>query len=118
MSFYQTYAWRKLSHDVKTRDRFQCQCCASCAGEPYVVLNTHHIVPHGGPDDENNLITLCDTCHAVVTCRWHKPHFPLATFAEREAMRVEYEWFLRLPKERRDEVQRDLWRQFGVTRAA
>jgi hypothetical protein len=75
----------------------------------------HHIVPRsqGGADAEENLITLCDLCHAVVTWRWWKPWFPTASLAEVEAMRVEFEWFLHLPLAERKAVRLDLLVSFG-----
>ncbi len=35
-------------------------------------IHAHHIIPkfQGGPDTMENLVTLCDLCHAVVTPPW------------------------------------------------
>jgi hypothetical protein len=40
-------------------------CCA-CGGRD--ALEQHHLLPRclGGPDDETNLLTLCNTCHGLV----------------------------------------------------
>jgi len=42
------------------RDRFHCRHCNSTEG-----LHPHHIIyrSHQGPDELNNLITLCWQCH-------------------------------------------------------
>lgn len=94
--------------------------CADRKGDPYCVLHAHHIIPRAqfGSDDLDNLITLCDLCHAVVTPRWHKPWFPdgmRANPADIESMRAEYEEFLRLPPEARRERQALLWTALGVS---
>src|SRR5438093_10580937 len=101
-TFYQTSEWRRLARAAKVRDDERCQVCGDRRGDPFAILHAHHIVPRasGGADDESNLITLCDLCHAVVTRRWHKLWFPAATVAELVAMRDNYEWFLTLPSAR------------------
>jgi len=81
-----------------------------------------HIIPRAqlGPDDLDNLITLCDLCHAVVTPRWHKPWFPdgknvgALPIAE---IRAEFEEFLGLPIVQRRERQRRIWESFGISPA-
>ena len=41
-------------------------CCAICGNIEF--LETHHIVPKsiGGTDHKNNMVILCDECHAKV----------------------------------------------------
>ncbi|MBI5358211.1 HNH endonuclease [Candidatus Amesbacteria bacterium] len=68
-----------LSQTVKYRDGFRCQLCGDWKEKLYsetdvVVsdIHAHHIIPRfqGGLDTMENLITLCDFCHAVVTPQW------------------------------------------------
>lgn len=73
----------------------------------------------GGPDVPENVITLCDLCHAVVTRRWHKPWFGSAAITNRgdlEETRQEYLEFLALDPVRRRETQTRLWEIIGVRR--
>ena len=56
-------AYRLLHRAVLERDRWRCQVCGSTAG-----LEVHHTTHRGrlGDDSEQNLITLCQTCHCKV----------------------------------------------------
>ncbi len=86
------------------------------------MLHAHHIIPRaqGGPDVPENIITLCDLCHATVTRRWHKPWFGELTEqrrAELDQYRKEFEEFLRLDPEIRLRRQAIIWQQFGRTKA-
>jgi HNH endonuclease len=56
----------KLRMKVLNRDKRRCMICgASPANNEHVELHLHHIIPFGvgGITDENNLITVCHTCH-------------------------------------------------------
>src|SRR5262249_2170649 len=91
-------------------------------GDPYCVLHGHHIVPRskGGPDTPENVITLCDLCHAVVTRRWHKPWFGSAAITNRAALHElygEYQEFLALDPVTRHERQTQVWQMLGVSRS-
>jgi hypothetical protein len=58
---------------VLRRDDFRCQVCGHRATDYVdVELNVHHVRPwgHGGLTKENNLVTLCRTCHKGLD-----PHF-------------------------------------------
>jgi len=57
-------AWDILRHECLTRDDFTCQGCGAVATRQ----NVHHIIPlyRGGKNEINNLITLCDNCHARI----------------------------------------------------
>jgi len=64
---------------VKERDGFACRLCGDWKGKLYLEtgavvddIHAHHIIPksQGGPDTMENLITLCDLCHGVVTPQW------------------------------------------------
>jgi 5-methylcytosine-specific restriction endonuclease McrA len=121
MSYYSSGHWKQLSRMVKKRDGLQCQICSDRAGDPHCVLHAHHITPRaqGGPDVPENVITLCDLCHAVVTRRWHKPWFGSAAITDRSALeeaRQEYLEFLALDPLGRRERQTRLWEITGVRR--
>lgn len=69
----------KLSQKVKLRDDFRCRLCGDWKGKFYSEtgavtedIHAHHIIlkAQGGPDTMENLITLCDLCHGVVTPQW------------------------------------------------
>jgi hypothetical protein len=84
---------------------------------------THHIEPRaqGGPDIPDNVTTLCDLCHAVVTRRWHKPWFGRAAVTNRGALdeaRQEYLEFLALDPLTRRKRQEQVWALCGIVRAA
>ena len=56
-------SYRVLRRSVLERDRWHCQICSSTVG-----LEVHHIKPRGrlGDDAEENMITLCWSCHRKV----------------------------------------------------
>ena len=64
-------SWNTQRKRALQRDRTQCQICGDFPGCPYTKLHVHHIIhrEHGGTDDLENLITLCDLCHAC--CHLH-----------------------------------------------
>jgi 5-methylcytosine-specific restriction endonuclease McrA len=106
---------------VKKRDGLQCQICGDRVGDPHCILHAHHIRPRaqGGHDVPENVITLCDLCHAVVTRRWHKPWFGSAAITDRPALeeaRQEYMDFLTFDPVLRRERQTRLWEIIGVWR--
>ncbi len=114
--------WRRLSRQAKRRDKSQCQICGDRPGDPYCELHVHHRVPRseGGSDTLENLITLCDLCHAVVTKRWHGPWFGEAAKwgrAKIEEAREDFVWFILLPDRERRAIQPQVWAEFGVERA-
>lgn len=56
----------KLRMKILSRDNRRCKICgASPQNNEHVELHLHHITPYsqGGLTNENNLITLCHTCH-------------------------------------------------------
>lgn len=56
----------KLRMQILNRDNRRCKICgASPKNNEHVELHLHHIIPYadGGLTNENNLITLCHTCH-------------------------------------------------------
>jgi 5-methylcytosine-specific restriction endonuclease McrA len=52
--------YEKLHEKVLRRDSWRCQFCGSMTS-----LEVHHrqFRSHSGPDHEDNLITLCHSCH-------------------------------------------------------
>lgn len=56
----------KLRMKILDRDKRRCKICGNRPdNNEHVELHLHHIIPYseGGLTDENNLITLCHTCH-------------------------------------------------------
>ena len=55
--------YEHLRQKVLRRDGWRCQFCGTMAN-----LEVHHkqFRSHSGDDSEENLITLCSTCHACV----------------------------------------------------
>lgn len=50
----------KVKHVVWERDHHHCIFC----GSPYAMPNAHYIArSHGGKGIEENIVTLCQTCH-------------------------------------------------------
>jgi 5-methylcytosine-specific restriction endonuclease McrA len=60
-------AYERLRQLVLRRDGWRCQSCGTMAN-----LEVHHreFRSHSGDDVEENLITLCFTCHARAHRRW------------------------------------------------
>jgi len=58
-------AYEKLRERVLRRDGWRCQLCGSMTN-----LEVHHqeFRSHSGEDTEDNLITLCNDCHARLHC--------------------------------------------------
>jgi ATP-dependent DNA helicase RecQ len=56
-------AYENLRQQVLRRDGWRCQSCGAM-----VNLEVHHkeFRSHSGVDSEENLITLCTTCHAHI----------------------------------------------------
>lgn len=63
---------KELKAETMMRDEYTCQCCG--LGKEMsmfyrmAVLQSHHIVSvaNSGPDEKDNIITLCMTCHTLV----------------------------------------------------
>ena len=56
------HEYGELCERVLRRDTWRCQFCGSMTN-----LEVHHQIfrSHSGPDQENNLITLCNRCHSA-----------------------------------------------------
>ena len=63
-------AYRQLTREVLARDGWRCQDCGTAQN-----LQVHHIRSRGrlGNDAEDNLITLCASCHQVKHLRYQLP---------------------------------------------
>ena len=63
---------------VLKRDNYRCKICGRAPADYVdIELHVHHVIPwgKGGITEEDNLITLCNTCHAGL-----EPHGDLALF--------------------------------------
>lgn len=71
---------KKVRMNVLKRDNFRCRICGR-SPDNYVdiELHVHHILPwgQGGITEEDNLITLCNTCHDGL-----EPHFEPKLFSK------------------------------------
>jgi hypothetical protein len=71
---------RKPRMRVLKRDGYRCRICGRSPDDYDVVLHVHHIRPWGGGysgmTEEDNLITLCDTCHDGL-----EPHSDVALYS-------------------------------------
>ena len=56
-------SYESLRQQVLRRDGWRCQGCGTMSN-----LEVHHkqFRSHSGPDTEENLITLCNTCHSSI----------------------------------------------------
>lgn len=73
-AWYNTARWRKLRLRVLLRDLYTCQMPSCGRIEPRTSqLVCDHVKPHRGDEalfwDENNLQTLCKTCHDTLKQR-------------------------------------------------
>ncbi len=70
---------KKLRMNVLKRDSYKCRACGRTpANDVDIELHVHHIYPwgQGGVTEEENLITLCQTCHDGL-----EPHFDFDLFS-------------------------------------
>lgn len=70
--WYKTARWQALRLKIFLRDLFICMECGRLEGNTALLI-CDHIVPHRGNEhlfwDENNLQTLCKTCHDTIKQR-------------------------------------------------
>ncbi len=64
--------WLQIRQMILERDKFNCQRCGLTHHE--IILNVHHKIPYRINEDNSseNLITLCQRCHANIT--WREEH--------------------------------------------
>ena len=112
---------------VRIRDYRQCQICGEILPVPFGRLEVHHIIYHcnKGSDEIENLVTLCDLCHAVIHDHmgpaWVGVNNTLKEKQEQNKLilkqtKEEFESFLSLPIEERRFIQNELWSQWGIIR--
>lgn len=67
--FRSSRLWRNKREQIKTRDKFLCQVCLQKGKYNFYKLEVHHIraisKAWAKRLDENNLITLCCSCHKM-----------------------------------------------------
>ena len=65
-----TAAWQRKRNEIRERDLHLCKLCLSNGRITNTSLEVHHIIPVTADDrlrlDDDNLITLCSSCHALV----------------------------------------------------
>jgi 5-methylcytosine-specific restriction endonuclease McrA len=107
---------------VRYRDKHQCQICGEVLPVHYGRLEVHHIDYRckGGSDELENLVTLCDLCHAVIHDHMGPAwvgldKFPIEKRDQNKLIldqaREEFESHLRLPIGQRHNIQKELWAQ-------
>jgi predicted restriction endonuclease len=110
---------------ARKRDKQQCQICGDFSPINYGRLEAHHIDYRckGGSDELENLVTLCDLCHAVIHEHMGPAWVGLCKFPieKREENKIilnqaqeEFENYLRLPIKERRNVQRKLWAELNI----
>ena len=117
--------WNTQRKRALERDAYQCQVCGNFPGCPYTKIQVHHIIhrEHGGTDNLDNLVCLCDLCHAV--CHSHMgpawcglSKFPPERQEEvrqgHQQTREYYLEFLHAPLKERSAIQQQLWAIWGV----
>ena len=75
--------WRKLSTQIRKRDDHRCFICHALEKK----LHVHHIRPYhsGGSDSQENLVTLCQSCHKKI-----KRNMKMRSFLKSEVKRLYY----------------------------
>ena len=112
---------------ARKRDNNQCQICGDFYPVPYGRLEVHHIIYrcNDGSDEIKNLITLCDLCHAVIHDHMGPAWIGIKNVPKEEQedlknnlmeIKEEFESFLFLPIEERQNIQNELWKQWGIRR--
>ena len=68
--FRYTAAWQRKREEIKDRDLHLCKLCLANGKITNNTLEVHHIIPVAADDtlklEDDNLITLCSSCHALV----------------------------------------------------
>ena len=108
---------------VKQRENSRCQICGDRDGKIYdsgVIseAQVHHIVykNKGGGNKPDNMVTLCDLCHAVIhEQRWKEYFGNKGTSENMDSIKQNYELYLILPYEKREKIKSELWKQFRIS---
>jgi len=110
---------------ARIRDAQQCKICGATLPVPFGRLEVHHIIyrSQGGPNDLENLVTLCDLCHAVVHEHMGPAWVGLSKLLRGEMnksrqilnqAREEFDTYLRLPAQKRQRIQEEIWPEWGI----
>lgn len=103
---------KKQRFEIFKRDGFECQYCG--ATPPGCTLHVDHIIPValGGANDEDNLITSCDSCNLGKGAR--SLNVAPLTVEQKAAIILEREEQLRgynaVLDAKRDRIESDTWR--------
>lgn len=92
---------------------------------PFGRLEVHHIIYrcNGGSGELENLVTICDLCHAVIHDHMGPAwvglsKVPIEKLEQSKQIlkqaQEEFESYLRLPMEERRRIQNELWPQWGI----
>ena len=65
--------WNKIRARILERDNYTCRICHCSACDSDRKLNVHHIDYRRANNEDDNLITLCMTCHAQIHLEGFKP---------------------------------------------
>lgn len=106
----------------KQMDYYQCQICGDYHGKIYpsivtVQVQSHHVTPlsEHGKTKLNNLITLCDLCHAVVTPQRWKEYFGEAGIPQNmEPIREAFNDYLSFDIDEREKIKKIIWGRFRI----
>ncbi len=107
---------------IKKIQKYQCQVCGDWQGRKYdsgviVEAQAHHIIPKSecGQNTLENLITLCDFCHAVMTPQRWKEYFGYrGTPQNMEWIRKEFNGYLKSEIEEKEKIKSSIWDRFGI----
>lgn len=91
-----TWNWPWIRQLILVRDQYNCRACGETA------LQVHHIIPRkkGGTANFQNLVTLCDKCHAETFIRGYGGFSSKATQVKLWESCVEGEVYPSLVKEK------------------
>jgi len=60
------FNWKSLTKSIKDRDEWTCQLCGACRKRWGYHLHVHHINEDKTDNREQNLVSLCSSCHRAV----------------------------------------------------
>jgi 5-methylcytosine-specific restriction endonuclease McrA len=70
--------WDPVARRIRKMDDYECQSCGKKQSRKDRTFLVHHIIPLklGGPDEDWNLITLCESCHKRIELRAGPIRYP------------------------------------------
>lgn len=69
---YPTQFSKPLKRRIKIRDEYTCQCCFSIFDEESGELDVHHIDSNRKHNTEDNLVSVCKSCHKAIHGKMYK----------------------------------------------